>query len=558
METTQAPTPCSQETFSFQALESRRVEVDFSGGYLSSDGGSLLLREVESKHRLIRAFADCFTDHRFRPLVEHPLEQLLAQRVHAIALGYEDINDHDHLRLDPVLALCCDKGDLLGEERSEEDRGKALAGKSTLNRLELGSNGLTKTKKIQPHPERIRDLLIDEGVKRIPRRSREVTLDFDATDDPLHGSQEGRIFHGYYGHYCYLPLYCFCGDIPLWAELRQADIDASKGTLEALQIIVAKIRRRLGKKVRIILRADSGFCRDEILTWIEKQRRVHYVIGLAKNNVLKKLLAPTYDSYLEEQLGGDAYRQLCSEAEESKQKQPRLPDELDYKAYTELEYRTQKSWSRERRVIGKAAITKGKINPRFLVTDLAHDEDWARSDARFETGQSIYEDYYCARGDMENRIKEQQMDMFADRTSTSQMASNQLRLWFSTFAYMTVRDLRADALVGTRLEKASVGQVRLKLFKIAAQLTVSVRRIYIRLCSACAAPVRWQTYSPERTRTSSPAPRRADRRVPVKRPARESGGTAMPGHSNEEGKTGNQSLKNGSDHRSKQNRTPSR
>lgn len=484
MEATQAQTPCNQQTFSFQALGSRKVDVDFSGGFLSSDGGSLLLREINNKSRLTRTLATCFSDHRCQPLVEHGVEQLLAQRIHGIALGYEDINDHDKLRLDPLLALTCGKADLLGEERGEEDQGKALAGKSTLNRLELGSVELTKTKKIQPHPERIRDFLIDEGVRRIPRRSRVITLDFDATDDPIHGGQEGRFFHGYYGHYCYLPLYCFCGDVPLWAELRKSDIDASKGTLEALKLILAKIRQRLGKKVRIIIRADSGFCRDDILTWIEKQRRTNYVVGLAKNAVLKKLLDPTYESFLEEHLGEGVYARLQAEAIEKKQKQPQLPDDLDFKAYAELRYRTQKSWSCERRVIGKAAITRGKVNPRFIVTDLTGDEDQIRDLTEFETGQATYEDYYCPRGDMENRIKEQQMDMFADRTSTSQMASNQLRLWFSTFAYMLVRDLRAGALVGTRLERASVGQIRLHLFKIAAQLTVSVRRVYIRLCSA--------------------------------------------------------------------------
>ena len=484
MEAAQTQTPCNQQTFSFQALGSRKIDVDFSGGFLSSDGGSLLLREINNKGSFTRTLATCFSDHRCQPLVEHGLEQLLAQRIHGIALGYEDINDHDKLRLDPLLALTCDKADLLGEERSDENQGKALAGKSTLNRLELGSDELTKTKKIQPHPVRIRDFLIDEGVKRIPRRSKVITLDFDATDDPIHGGQEGRFFHGYYGHYCYLPLYCFCGDVPLWAELRKSDIDASKGTLEALELIVAKIRQRLGKKVRIIIRADSGFCRDDILTWIEKQRRTHYVIGLAKNPVLKKLLAPSYDTYLEGVLGKEGYAQLQAEAREKKQKQPQLPDTLDYKAFAELRYRTQKSWSCERRVIGKAAITKGKVNPRFIVTDLAGDENLIRDIAEFKTGQAIYEDYYCARGDMENRIKEQQMDMFADRTSTGLMASNQLRLWFSTFAYMLVRDLRAEALVGTRLAKASVGQIRLHLFKIAAQLRVSVRRIYIRLCSA--------------------------------------------------------------------------
>lgn len=484
MQATQTPTPCKQQKFSFQALGSRNVEVDFSGGYLSSDGGSVLLREIDGKSRLTRSLASCFSDHRSQPLVEHQLEQLLAQRIHGIALGYEDLNDHDKLRLDPVLALCCDKTDLLGEGRNGEERGKALAGKSTLNRLELGCNGLSKTKKIQPHPERIRDLLIEEGVRRIPRRSTVITLDFDATDDPIHGGQEGRYFHGYYKDYCYLPLYCFCGDIPLWAELSTADTDACKGTLEALEHIVARIRVRFGKKVTIIVRADSGFCRDWILTWIEKQPRTHYVIGCAKNAVLKRLLTPSYENHLREHLGKDTYEKLVADARKNGLEQPQLPDDLDCKTFAELRYRTKTSWSCERRVIGKAAITKGKFNPRFIVTDIIGDEDWARDNTAFQSGQHIYEDFYCARGDMENRIKEQQMDMFADRTSTGRMASNQLRLWFSTFAYMLVRDLRAEALVGTRFERASVGQIRLKLFKIAARLTVSVRRVYIRLCSA--------------------------------------------------------------------------
>jgi hypothetical protein len=485
MNATQAQTPCNQQTFSFQALGSRKVEADFSGGYLSSDGGSLLLREIDRKHSFTTQLAKCFTDTRFVPLVEHKLPHLLAQRIHAIALGYEDINDHDKLRLDPLLALTCDKEDLLGEERAEENQGKGLAGKSTINRLELGANGLDKTKKIKAHPERLRDFLIEQGVKRIPRKSRVITIDFDATDDPIHGGQDGRFFHGYYGHYCYLPLYAFCGDIPLWAQLRKSDRDASKGTLEALKLIVAQIRKRHGKKAAIIIRADSGFCRDDILTWIELQPNVHYVIGLARNPVLQKLLAPTYESFLQEHLGQENYEELRNKAEAQKLKQIVLPDDLQYTAFAELRYRTKKSWSCERRVIAKAAITSGKINPRFIVTDLTGEEEWIENDATFLSGQTLYQDYYCARGDMENRIKEQQMDMFADRTSTSQMASNQLRLWFSTFAYLLTRDLRADALVGTRLAQASVGQIRLQLFKIAAQLTVSVRRVYIRLCTAC-------------------------------------------------------------------------
>jgi hypothetical protein len=251
-----------EQTFSCQALGSRKVEADFSGGYLSSDGGSLLLREINRKHSFTAQLAECFTDTRFAPLVEHKLPHLLAQRIHAIALEYEDVNDHDKLRLDPLLALTCDKEELLGEERAEENQGKGLAGKSTINRLELGANGLDSTKKIKAHPDLLRDFLIEQGVKRIPRKSRVITIDFDATEDPIHGCQDGRFFHGYDGHYCYQSLYAFSGDIPLWAQLRQSDRDASDGTLEALKLSVAQIRKRHGKKAAIIIRADSGFCRD--------------------------------------------------------------------------------------------------------------------------------------------------------------------------------------------------------------------------------------------------------------------------------------------------------
>ncbi len=488
MEATQAHTPCIQQTFGFQDLGSRKVEVDFSGGYLSSDGGGLLLREIDQKRGFCQRLSKCFTDHRCQHLVEHAVPDLLAQRIHGIALGYEDLNDHERLRYDPVFAATCGREDLLGEKRTHpEDKGKALAGKSTLNRLELSAETLNDQKKIQSHPEELQRFLIEEGVKRIPRKSRAIILDFDATDDPLHGRQEGAFYHGYYGHYCYLPLYAFCGDIPLWAELREANIDGAKGTLEALKIIIPLIRARFGKKVAIIIRADSGFCRDETLTWIESQAHVHYIIGLAKNARLETMLRPTYDSMLSEVIGEADYQQQTADLDGKKRKFKDLifSKELDIRHYSELRYRTQKSWNCERRVIGKAAITRGKVNSRFIVTDLTGEEEWIAGDESYLSGQALYEDVYCARGDMENRIKEQQMDMFADRTSTAHFSSNQLRLYFSTFAYMLMRDLRADALVGTRYERASVGQIRLHLFKIAAQLTVSARRVYIRLASAC-------------------------------------------------------------------------
>jgi hypothetical protein len=457
------------------------VEVDFSGGHLSSDGGALLLREMDASMRLCEELADCFSDFRVEDFVEHKLPVMLRQRILGLALGYEDINDHDRLRVDPLLAAMCGRADVLGEERTQaQDKGRPLAGKSTLNRLELGAQEINvRTKKIQAHPEKIEALLLARGVGAIPRKSGVIILDFDATDDPLHGHQEGRFYHGYYGGYCYLPLYCFCGDIPLWAQLRTADRDGADGTLEALKKIVAAIRARFGGHVRILVRGDSGFCREQLMSWIEAQPNVHYILGLARNSRLEQMLAPAFwetAALLDEELV------LCARAAGAD-----APPKVEGTArqFAELRYRTLESWNCERRVIGKAEITNGERNPRFIVTDIARDANWAKEHAAFADARGLYEETYCARGDMENRIKEQQLDMFADRTSTAFLSSNQLRLWFSTFAYLLMSRLRSVALAGTHMARATVGTIRLHLMKIAAQVTVSVRRIYVRLCSAC-------------------------------------------------------------------------
>jgi hypothetical protein len=451
------------------------VEADFTGGHLSSDGGVLLLREVDRGMGLCDKLARCFTDHRNPNFIEHQLGVMVRQRVFGLALGYEDLNDHDRLRTDPLLAAACGNPDLLGgDRRHESDKGKPLAGKSTLNRLELGAaRGGGKYRKVNANHAAIRDLLLEEGVKAIPRKSRVVVLDFDATDDPLHGNQEGRFYHGYYRGYCYLPLYCFCGDIPLWAELRGSDLDASKGTVAALERIVRAIRSRLGKGVVIIVRGDSGFCREEIMAWIESRPGVHYVFGLARNKRLQEMLAPELAKVRA------AHDEACARARHEGREEPRSA-----RGFAELQYRTLESWSRTRRVIGKAEITGGKDNPRFIVTDLTGQEDWAVDLPAFASGRDLYERFYCARGDMENRIKEQQLDLFADRTSTTPMASNQLRLWLSTFAYLLLARLRGVALQGTVLARATAGTIRLRLLKIGALVSVSVRRVHIRLAGA--------------------------------------------------------------------------
>lgn len=457
MDTNRALTDCIQQSFEFQGLGSRRVEADFSGGQLSTDGGTIILREIEGRHGTIRRLAKCFTDLRTPELVEHSVEALLAQRIFGLCAGYEDLNDHDELRKDPLLALVCNKEDVTGQDRQrQEDKGCALAGKSTLNRLELSAKHTDgRYKKIAANPAAIEALLICEGVKAIPRKSRTIVLDFDATDDPLHGDQEGKHFHGYYKNHCYLPLYCFCGNIPLFSRLRDCKRDGSHGTVEAAEKIVRAIRARFGKQVKIILRADSGFCRDEIMAWCEAQRNVFYCFGFAKNERLLKELEPAFASLHRGLAGGH--------------------EQLPCRAFVEFAYRTIDSWSRPRRVIGKAEVLEKGDNPRFVVTNLSSSDYGA---------QALYEDFYCARGDMENRIKEQQRDLFADRTSTYAFDSNQLRLWFSAFAHLLLEQMRADVLVGTSLEKATLGTIRLRLLKIATRVTVSCRRIYLQFTSA--------------------------------------------------------------------------
>jgi|TARA_B100000745_G_scaffold291959_1_gene232346 hypothetical protein len=456
-------TDCAQQTFAFQALGSRRVEANFAGGHLSSDGGMLFLRDLEKRHGLIARLARCFHDARSADLIEHSVQSLLGQRLMGLAAGYEDLNDHDRLRLDPLLAMVCGKSDVLGQKRRREaDRGKALAGKATLNRLELSAlGGDGRYKKIVADEKAISALLIREGLARIPRKSRWLILDFDATDDRLHGAQEGRFFHGYYGHYCFLPLYCFCGNIPLWAQLRSSDRDASAGTVEALEKILPAIRRRFGRKVKVLVRADSGFAREAIMSWCENQTNVYYCLGLARNKRLQEALAPSFARLEETASGEEAPRRM----------------------YHDFTYKTRESWSRSRRVVGKAEYCGDKPNPRFIVTNLP---------AQMHEAAALYEKTYCARGAMENQIKAQQLDLFADRTSCTPLAANQLRLWFSAFAHLMLETLRAEVLRGTSLATATIGQIRLRFLKLAARVKVSCRRILIEWCSACPNPQDFQ------------------------------------------------------------------
>lgn len=448
-------TECLGEQLSFHGLEQRQVVADFSAGAVSSDGGGLLLREVAEGSRILSSFAACFEDHRSPELIEHSAAELVAQRVYAVALGYEDVNDHDELRRDPLVATLVGKVDPTGRSRRREaDKGSPLAGKSTINRLELADprqGGRHRYHRIICHSEAVDRFFVDVFLNAHPVSPREIVLDLDATDDPLHGEQEGRFFHGYYGCYCYMPLYIFAGDHLLLARLRPSNMDASAGALEELERIVTQIRGRW-PQVRIIVRGDSGFARDEIMTWCEGAG-VEYVFGLAKN---ARLCAA-----IERQLAKSRRRyQTTKQAS---------------RRYRDFRYRTRESWSCTRRVVGKAEYLAKGANPRFVVTSLSKAE---------HTAQALYEKLYCARGDMENRIKEQQLDLFADRTSTSWLRSNQLRLFFSSVAYVLLNELRRVGLKGTELAHAQCATIRNKLLKIGALVSVSVRRVWVRFASA--------------------------------------------------------------------------
>ena len=448
-------TQCNPSQLEFHAIGRRKVIGNFDGGNITSDAGGLLLRETERRTGIVRQFAKCFKDLREPNRIEHSIRDLVSQRVYGLALGYEDLNDHDELRRDPLLAVLVGKKDPEGETRiRKQDRGKAMAGKSTLNRLELTPACPTETekryKKILMKEDAIDRLFVEVFLQAHAEAPEEIILDVDATDDPLHGNQEGRFFHGYYMNYCYLPLYIFCGEFLLCARLRPSNIDASEGTVEELERIVEQIRYAWSD-VKITVRGDSGFCREKIMKWCEGND-IDYVFGLAKNERLKAII------------------------EKELQQAQRLYEETNKAArvYKDFYYETLKSWSRKRRVIAKAGYLDKGSNPRFVVTSM----DRQRIDAAV-----LFERLYCGRGEMENRIKEQQLWLFADRTSAGKMRANQLRLYFSSVAYMLMQALRRLGLKGTKMASAQCNTIRLKLFKIGAQVRISIRKVWVSLAS---------------------------------------------------------------------------
>jgi hypothetical protein len=446
------PTECSAERFDFGVVEGRAVDAAFDAGLVTSDAGALLLGATDRAIGLVDRFARCFRDYRRQDLVEHTVATLIGQRVFGIALGYEDLNDHDQLRHDPMQAV------LAGKLSAHRAGCAAVAGKSTLNRLELSRQQPTRYHKIACDEAAIEALPVTLFLEAHKRPPRQIILDLDATDDPLHGHQEGRFFQGYYDCYCYLPLYIFCGRHLLAAKLRRSDIDGSAGSVEQLERIVRQIRDRW-PYVRILLRADSGFARETLMVWCE-QNRVDYVFGLARNARLAAMI--------EQELA-------AARAASNKSGQPA-------RRFKDFQWSTIDSWSRRRRVIAKAEWTQGESNPRFIVTSLKRVEAAARH---------LYEGVYCARGDMENRIKECQLDLYADRTSAATMRANQLRLWFASMAYVLICALRRIGLANTVFANATCGTIRLKLLKIGALIRISVRRVRIAMASACPAADEW-------------------------------------------------------------------
>jgi hypothetical protein len=437
-------TECNQSSFEFEASGRREIVARFDGGTISSDGGALLLRQADKRLNLLPRLSACFLDGRNQDQVEHSVLEMLSQRIYGLALGYEDLNDHEQLRKDPVFGV------LAGREELDAP----LAGKSTLNRMELGAGAQDRYKKITFWKDALDELLVRVFIESYESAPAEIILDVDTTDLPLYGQQEGRFFHGYYDSYCYLPLYVFCGEQILGARLRESNHDASFGCLQEIERIVGQIRTAW-PAVRIILRGDSGFCRNVLMSWCESHN-VDFVFGMARNQRLRKIIGAEMHQATQQ------WRQTGTPA----------------RVFSEFSYQTKKTkkggWERERRVAAKAEHIDGKENPRFVVTSLSK-EQWP--------AQKLYEKLCCARGDMENRIKEQ-FSLFADRVSTETMRANQMRLYLSTMAYVLISGLRRLGLKATELAEAQVSTIRTKLLKIGAQIRVTVRKVWISMASS--------------------------------------------------------------------------
>ncbi len=466
----------SLNQFNFRSIKGRKVIADFTGGRITSDAGIVLLAELDRKLKITEKFAQCFRDYRDLSYVDYSVHKLLAQRVYGIVLGYEDVNDHDKLRHDPALAIALERLNFIDSNEG------ILAGKSTINRLEycpetIINQSSSRYHKIEHDPKEIERAFVEIFLASYKKPPREIILDMDVTDDQVHGNQEGAFFNPYYKGVCYAPLYIFCGHHLLVAKLRSSNVDPADGALPELKRIIGLIREKW-QETHIIVRGDSAYSREDIMSWCEEQVKVDYVLAMATNSQLKlrasdimEKAKADYESRLKPVT--KLMETLFSQEEELSEAYKLVPKSTWYRS---LCYKTQQSWSRYRRVVTKVCHDSKGAKMRHVVTSLP---------ASSIPPSKLYTDKYCPRGEMENRIKEQQLDLFADRTSTQLFDSNQLRLWLSSMAYVLMQSFRQNCLKRTPLAKATVGKIRLSLLKLGARITISCRRILIAIATAC-------------------------------------------------------------------------
>lgn len=473
-------TPNSKDSLpnqlNFGTIKGKKVIANFSGGRITSDAGIVLLAELDKKLKITTRFSECFQDYRHLSYVDYTVRQLLAQRVYGIILGYEDVNDHDKIRHDPALAIALEQLNFLDSNEG------ILAGKSTINRLEycpetIINQELSRYHKIEHNPQEIERAFGEIFLDSSKKPPGQIILDMDVTDDQVHGNQEGAFFNPYYKGVCYAPLYIFCGHHLLVAKLRSSNVDPADGALEQLQRIIGLIREKW-QNTHIIIRGDSAYSREDIMSWCEAQKGVDYVLAIATNSQLKLRAShiiekskADYETRLEPVT--KLRETLFSADEELLEAKKLVPEAIWYRS---ISYKTQKSWSRTRRVVTKVCHGHQGLKIRHVVTSLP---------ASKIPPSKLYTDKYCPRGEMENRIKEQQLDLFADRTSTQIFESNQLRLWLSSMAYVLVQAFRQHCLRKTSFALSTVGTIRLSLLKLGAKITISYRRILIAIATAC-------------------------------------------------------------------------
>ena len=473
---TPTSTDCIPEQFQFKRVKSRQVIVNFKGGTVTSDAGLTLIADLDQKLEITSRLAGCFQDYRQPNRVEHSLSTLVAQRVYGLVQGYEDLNDHEQLRHDPMFALAV--GKILGEGT----RPVVLAGKSTLNRLEYCPE--TESNRVESRYHRIghdtagiEKLFVQWFLESYSKAPRTIVLDLDVTDDQVHGEQEGAFFNSYYDGVCYAPLYIFCGKHLLVAKLRPSNVDPADGALEELKRVISLIRSHW-PDVRILVRGDSAYAREEIMAWCESQVGVDYVFGLSKNSRLMTMTRETQRqaraSYEHTLQTVESFLETLFHPEEELKEVENLV--LPCVLYRSLNYQTEKSWSRFRRVVSKVEYSSTGVKVRFVVTSIPAE--------KVPPGK-LYTQKYCPRREMENRFKEQQLELFSDRTSTHTFEGNQLRLWFSSVAYVLMNALRSRCLASTDLRCAQVGTIRTKLLKLGARLLVSVRRVLVSISRGC-------------------------------------------------------------------------